>query len=385
MVDRSTTWLQQVENARGNGTHLPVQHGFQTKYRYNTLDAIVSQKTPDAGVSQLWYDRLGRFVASQNARQADLNKYSYTEYDQLGRVKEIDEVTSSAAMATTVSRDEAGLANWFVAVAGTGKDITRTQYDIPYDGSDLQLQTRNLRNRVTWTSTYNGAADLPNKYVAGSFYSYDVHGNVSSVWQAYKMGDNEHNLLKRVDYDYDPVSGQVNKVSYQPGMLDAFYHRYSYDEENRLVNVHTSRYGVYWENDAFYQYNRQGSLARSVIGQEQVQGLDYVYTLQGWLKGINSVVGVSNADIGGDGQAGSLVGKDAFGFVLHYFGTDYKPLDNTLKPFAEANVSGVQFKSLYNGNICASSIRLPSVGEPCCILTSMMYRTVLRGCRHIVT
>jgi hypothetical protein len=33
---------------------------------------------------------------------------------------------------------------------------------------------------------------------------------------------------------------------------------------------------------------KHGPLARSVIGQQQVQGLDYAYTLEGWLKGVSS-------------------------------------------------------------------------------------------------
>ncbi len=95
------------------------------------------------------------------------------------------------------------------------------------------------------------------------------------------------NRWKKIVYSYDLISGKVNMVSYQPGQEDAFYHRYTYNAENRITNVETSYDSVYWENDAFYQYYQHGPLARAVIGQQQVQGLDYAYTLQGWLKGIN--------------------------------------------------------------------------------------------------
>ena len=47
---------------------------------------------------------------------------------------------------------------------------------------------------------------------------------------------------KQICYDYDLISGKVNGVDYQPGNNpDAFYYRYQYDAENRLVNVLTSR------------------------------------------------------------------------------------------------------------------------------------------------
>lgn len=45
------------------------------------------------------------------------------------------------------------------------------------------------------------------------------------------------------------------------------------------------------EREAHYSYYKHGPLMRTVLGQLQVQGLDYAYTLQGWLKGINSAMG----------------------------------------------------------------------------------------------
>jgi hypothetical protein len=34
---------------------------------------------------------------------------------------------------------------------------------------------------------------------------------------------------------------------------------------------------------------KHGPLARTILGQQQVQGLDYAHTLQGWLKGVHSM------------------------------------------------------------------------------------------------
>jgi RHS repeat-associated protein len=39
--------------------------------------------------------------------------------------------------------------------------------------------------------------------------------------------------------------------------------------------------------NAAYNYYKHGPLARTVLGQQQTQGVDYSYTLQGWLKGTN--------------------------------------------------------------------------------------------------
>ena len=88
-------------------------------------------------------------------------------------------------------------------------------------------------------------------------------------------------------YDYDLISGKVNQVSYQPGLADGFYHQYSYDAENRITGVRSSTDSIQWENDAAYAYYRHGPLAREQIGSLQLQGIDYAYTVQGWLKSIN--------------------------------------------------------------------------------------------------
>jgi RHS repeat-associated protein len=107
------------------------------------------------------------------------------------------------------------------------------------------------------------------------------------------------NRYKKMAYNYDLISGKVNMVTYQPGYynagtqtwirnIDQFYHRYVYDAENKLTDVYTSHDSLIWERDAQYTYYKHGPMARTVIGQQQVQGIDYAYTLQGWLKGVNS-------------------------------------------------------------------------------------------------
>ncbi|MFN0081275.1 MAG: hypothetical protein ACKVOM_02060, partial [Ferruginibacter sp.] len=108
-----------------------------------------------------------------------------------------------------------------------------------------------------------------------------------------------NNRFKKIAYNYDLISGKVNKVSYQPGYADEFYHRYAYDAENRITMAETSHDDILWERDARYTYYKHGPLARTVIGEQEVQGVDYAYTLQGWLKGVNTT-GLQ----GGDGNIG---------------------------------------------------------------------------------
>ena len=43
-----------------------------------------------------------------------------------------------------------------------------------------------------------------------------------------------------------------------------------------------------WDRETIYDYYLQGLLACMEIGDDGVQGGDYAYTLQGWIKGVNS-------------------------------------------------------------------------------------------------
>lgn len=364
-IDRSSDWLNRVRAARAKGQQLVPAHTKITQYRYNTLNQLVELQTPDEGTQHFWYDRIGRSVASQDARQAALRKYRYNVYDALSRIIETGELTSVNPITDNISRDATLLQQWLSGGGSSRVEVTRVAYDVAYTPlNQLVLSARNLRNRVSWRGLYNNANNLAlGNYSAASFYSYDIHGNVDTLLQDYKNGAlaDAGNRFKKFVYRYDLISGKTNHVAYQPLQADAFYHRFTYDGENRLMNVETSRDSVYWENEASYQYYRQGPLARMVLGQQQVQGLDYAYTLQGKLKGVNSSAISSLLDMGRDGLAGSQVALDAMAYALYYYGAREYYSINSVKPFAF--IEGAGFKPLFNGNIAASSQHVPSVGE----------------------
>ncbi|GAO44102.1 hypothetical protein FPE01S_03_01410 [Flavihumibacter petaseus NBRC 106054] len=373
--DFGATFLNSVKTARAAGTSVPRTHLLVTNYRYNSLNAPVQQNSPDAKKSKFWYDRLGRLAVSQNAQQALDAEYSYTLYDVFGRITEVGQKPQTTVMTQTISQDTTALKDWVLTTGGVREQITQTVYDLPYGYSaqypqgilyGAKLTQRNLRGRVSYATTMNLATD-PLHYT-GTFYTYDVHGNVDTLLQDYngvaETGTTDR--FKKVVYEYDLVSGKVNTVQYQPDLDDAFYHRYSYDAENRLTRVETSRDKVYWEEDARYNYFKHGPLARTELGQLKVQGLDYAYTLQGWLKGVNSTtVSDGTYDVGKDGKSGSSnvnTARDIFGFALHYYDgvengntwVDYLPI-GTASNFARVD-AGHSFVSLYNGNISAMTV-----------------------------
>ncbi|MBI3518043.1 MAG: hypothetical protein HY062_01630 [Bacteroidetes bacterium] len=348
--------------------------------------------------TRFWYDRLGRMIMSQNTKQynAKVKRYSYTVYDALGRIIEVGELSDPNKQFTSIfgtyinafynlnAIDDIKL-NTFIN-GNPRKEVTHTYYDNTVTGLAAQFPTGftqdNLRKRVA-TITYEDVFDNNAlTYKHATHYSYDIHGNVKTILQdnpSLNLSVNTLQRFKRINYYYDLISGKVNLVEYAPRQLDRFYHKYSYDADNRIINVQTSRDSVIWDNDATYTYYKHGPLARVELGANKVQGIDYVYTLQGWIKGVNSNVLDATKDPGKDGEATAsnpykYYARDAFGYTLGYFNGDYEPIDNIkwsplTNRFEAVTASSKMISDrndLYNGNIShmVTTITEPKVYTP---------------------
>src|SRR5690606_26726442 len=331
------------------------------------------------GETEFWYDELGRLVLSQNAKQlADgtaqtTNIYSYTLYDDLGRIKEVGQLAN-----TTDFDEETNLTNYNVFETWVGT-CTRTQVTSTYYDTYLnttvdgyfyngQQELRTRVSSITREETHDGDKDT---YDYATHFSYDIHGNVKEIIQ-----DNRTNMLTltynsgkrtRITYEYDLISGNVNKVSYQPGKSEQYYHRYFYDADNRITHAETSRDNFIWDTDAKYFYYEHGPLARTEIGTKQVAGSDYAYTLQGWIKGVNSNTLTASLDIGRDAElSGGLndhFATDAYGYGLGYFADDYQAIDATFMATTSGSDFAIASPSLYNGNIRHMVTALLDEGE----------------------
>jgi RHS repeat-associated protein len=138
--------------------------------------------------------------------------------------------------------------------------------------------------------------------------------------------------------------------------------------------VETSRDRLYWEVDAGYQYYRHGPLARSELGSLKVQGLDYAYTLQGWLKTINgNEVTDGTNDMGGDGRPSmttvNATALDVVALGLHYYEGDYKAIGEAAAVTGKLhsniwNLNSAGFGQLFNGNIAAITEHNTRLGLP---------------------
>jgi RHS repeat-associated protein len=361
-------------------------HTLATIYEYNSFNQVVRQKTPDAGISEFWYDRLGRLTVSQNSEQktpsngGSINRYSYTKYEPiLGRIKEVGEKTGAGNIASINTRSNTQLLSWLSS--GTDIQITETIYD----KADLtRVANSNItneqyhftsRNRVVATLYSKVKYADPNLHDAATHYSYDINGNAKTIWQEnerLKEADPTTEGLKRMDYEFDLISGKVNRVFYQKSKGDQFIYRYKYDAENRITEALTSRDGILWQTDASYKYYLHGPLARTEIGTHKVQGVDLAYTLQGWMKFMNAPVMNVAADIGRDGNTQipnnifSRVSRDAYGYGISYYENDFKAIgQNSPINLAEIVPNGMGTgKNLFNGNIRATTLQIKHLGDP---------------------
>jgi len=388
-----------VTNGVSGPAIFPDYH-YVTRYKHNSLNQVVSVTTPDGGTSQYWYDAIGRLVVSQNAKQAEfklgnisgdygngleMGAYSYTRYDKLGRVVEVGELIQPTVMTNEIAKDPIVLENWLTTTVALGQQVVRNNVtQIYYDqGHSASAEVEfgaeeygNTRNRITATSVIEGYFEATvGEWVYPEpeytcHYKYDVHGNVESYLQEVKELGEYNNLYRKVDYEYDLISGNPNYIYYQKGKPDQYIHHYIYDKDNRLKEVFTSSDGQIWDRDVNYEYREDGYLARTEIGEMKVQGMDYAYTLHGWLKSLNSGVLNADFDMGKDGavnpaieysnlenDAHGLVAQDALAYTVGYYDGDYSAISSNTVGYGNMQIGSVgsafdtDKTDLYNGNI----------------------------------
>jgi RHS repeat-associated protein len=327
-------------------------HRLPSSYTYNSL-YNTSATSPDEGRTEFLYDKAGRIRYSQNAQQRSLASqnivcFSYTKYDdETGRITEtgeyryaVDATVGGFAGADLQSgpfaSSQVNNLSW-PAFDGREQYQTWMVYDVPTLTMPGYAQLF-VDHRLSKSYNTDGAI----------YYSYDAQGRVK--WMVQEIAALGTDKYKTVDYYYLPLTGKVDSVVYQKGSaIESFRHRYLYDDDNRLTGVKVSRDGQTWTDAAKYSYYVHGPLKDMQLG-DNIQKVDYVYTINGWLKGINSpVTGTGPAD-------GSTTGRDTFAEALNYFRGDYQRTGTGFETAAAVTLPGstgiaAQVKDLYSGNI----------------------------------
>ena len=360
----------------------------------------------DAGgryTNRFYYDRLGRLVVSRNSHQEVDNRFSYLLYDELGRVIESGEKAENSNVGTPrfrdifgtmvagnyspVTMDDQKLGDWITGDGGR-TEVTHSYYDdVAISGLPASLSSDATTKRLRIVhATFEEAFDGDDQtFDHATHYAYDIHGNVKTLVQdnqkmAVTFPSLDTNRFREMAYAYDLITGNVNRMSLFSSM-DHWSHAYVYDADNRLRRVYTNTSRPLtdinrlpqnmenelvsnsdWQQDAQYYFYRHGPLARVELGQNNLQGLDYYYKLQGWIKGVNTTtLGYKDdseqvVDPGADSdpaKVNALFAKDVFGFGLDYYKSDYDAISSKT-PYATVNEysdAGTNSFDLYNGNI----------------------------------
>ena len=266
----------------------------------------------DAGQTTFKYTKAGRLRFGQDEEQVSrgVNVFTYLDYDIQGRTIESGEyVGSTVDFGSTEMEgltEQIGFNTW----PSEDKKNVVTQF---FDFADQEFSSEtglsyvqeHLKAELSFTE---------NEHVK-TWYSYEHTHKLKWMVQKFKALDQIFTL----DYSYNGA-GQVQTIAYQKEELsESFYHHYTYDLNQRLKKVYTSTDGDIdnaYEH-ANYMYSGHGPLHRIELA-ENLQGIDYSYTIDGALKTINSP-GV--ADPSYDGK--NHFSPDAFSLSMEYFENDF--------------------------------------------------------------
>ncbi|PCI95671.1 MAG: hypothetical protein COB15_11945 [Flavobacteriales bacterium] len=349
-------------------------HNISSISQYNSISQVLKTVDEDEGVADYVYSEEGLLRFSRNDKQKAENKFSYTNYDELGRPIEsgeydenfimggspiyfqnhYKEYTGGIGLPTTDPNVLDNLNYSGISLSGKTFDVTYSEYDYPdpnfnLTGYDQKVYLGDVSK--TWTKPTPGTTIIP----FTTWYSYDMQGRVMWMVQGIKgLG------YKTIDYVYN-TKGDLEQVIYQKNYADYFAHKYTYDADKRLSNVETKDSPTNsWKQQAKYYYYQHGPLKRTELA-DNLQGIDYLYNTLGQLKAINSPnLGETGAnqfiDPGKDGILNNFA-TDVFGMSIDYFSGDY----------ARANTfvnSGITQNENYNGNIKSVRWNTDGIAKP---------------------
>lgn len=350
--------------------------GYTDSFIYSSTGQLLSSTEIDAGTSNFVYRKDGNIRFSQNALQAVTGKFSFVTYDEYNRgVKsgEYDKTVSGATLVfqTQKQYDASPNASSIITImdnlpiannGGFGSDnylsefafTTYSTYGFA-PGANIFDANYNIVGFRTQRNTWNRVITSTNKINYYTSYSYDNEGRVEWIVQNIPgLGS------KTIDYVYD-ANGLLLQTIYQKNVqTERFEHINKYDNIGRLKTALSRDMNGRVKQHEKYSYDLNGSLKRKEIAGN-LQGIDYVYTTQGWLKGINHHEQNTTKDPGQDNKSGSTNAgflPDVFGMSFDYYTGDYT--NSTIAYTAPGSMTNYGLGSLnssLNGNLYNGTIR----------------------------
>lgn len=248
----SGEWIKNGQTARVSSvaTKITEASWLVTTTTGAATDATASSPATDRRAVELTRDVAGRTVQTRQLDPATSNNFllsnvtsfvgdqpqlvtdtyplragkafnTFTDYDPLGHVKELD--SANLRFHTTASSDEDGRP---VSFTGAGLDSVTTDYD-----SRGLVTTEHLPGNVTKSNTYDAAGNLvsfvdeTSSPATATNYTHDGLGRVTKI--AYPDGTSEETI-------YEAASGRVSATRDRAGQ----WFSYVYDKAGRVTEVH---------------------------------------------------------------------------------------------------------------------------------------------------
>jgi len=273
-----------------------------TEYRYNTLNQLIAQVSPDFDGDgdtdptnedftdlddcdiRYKYDVNGnlRFMQDANHRQGGKDLVFY-QYDEFNRQTLIGAAILDASIPSWSNLDPDILYNNclaeenFECISNYPDNVKQQIY---YDGDNAYTGANNLLGRVSCI-----------KYKTDNQWSYIYYSYTDEGWVEWMVND-IMGIEVKIEYEYD-LQGNVTKLIYDSDGNEKLFCWYEYNELGQLSKVYSSQF--YFKPtypDVIYEYWPTGAVKTLKFGQEgssqYAEEMEYTYNERDWLKTINT-------------------------------------------------------------------------------------------------
>ncbi|MCD6066766.1 MAG: tRNA3(Ser)-specific nuclease WapA precursor [Bacteroidetes bacterium] len=360
--------LRKSVSAKGISCSSPGTISMASVYDYNSYGQMITSVTPDEGKAEMIYDSEGKLRFTQKAEQVSGKKFSYVNYDAFDRVVETGEYTAG-----NFGSGSLYFQNYYGAYSPSYLHNTESSEVLdsidyindPLCSNQFFSDYDTLSTSTNIPAGYAYRSQYADKYRTGqlsrtwndyttTWYSYDNMGRSIATVQEIKDGDytglSTGAGIKTNETVYDAVKGYVTESHYQKNVsAEKLSTYFTYDAEGKVVKTEITR-GANTNKEVLsrMQYYRMGAVKRLEMGGN-MQGVDYVYRINGQLKSMNHPSLDETKDPGKDGSTSStnnLFAKDMFAYTLEYHAGDYTRTGSNIGASAA-------FTTSYNGLINA--------------------------------
>jgi RHS repeat-associated protein len=360
--------LRKSVSAKGISCSSPGSVTMATVYDYNSYGQMITSVSPDEGKTEMMYDNEGKLRFSQKANQAAAKKFSYINYDAFDRVIESGEYSTQNNGATSLY-----FQNYYAAYSAPYiSNVSSATILNSLDGlNDVQCGNTFYNDYDTLGTTtnipagYTYRSQYADKYRTGqlsrtwnanttTWYSYDNIGRVIATVLQIKDADyaalSTGAGIKSNETVYDAVKGYVTETHYQKNVsAEKLSTYFTHDAEGKTIKTEIIR-GANTNKEVLSRvyYYRMGATKRVEMG-DNLQGVDYVYRINGQVKSMNHPSLDETKDPGLDGAVSGAnlnMAKDMFAYTLEYHSGDYSRSGSNI-------TSGADFTTYFNGMINA--------------------------------